>query len=247
MKQFKVQPQIPKHLTWAQSAKVDLPKIHTIYHITPTYYSSRKTSYLCQVLHLEEHPALFSLRRWRIPPDTQWALGNCKELCWDKAVGFNCCVYSCPKSPRAVAVQCIRDACRDHAHCHRQQWMPSFNLIWMSACFLLTSLVVLKQHTIPCGILKDIRKKKKNRDLSGREGKAGLLTLAKCLLLEVLPLTMYIHSCCFFPVKKEKEPAKQIFSSKLQPKLWIMQEMEKVSPESLPAISERFLHSLGTL
>lgn len=63
------------------------------------------------------------------------------------------------------------------------------------------------------------KKKKKNRDLSGREGKAGLLTLAKCLLLEVLPLTMYIHSCCFFPVKKEKEPAKQIFSSKLQPKL----------------------------
>lgn len=91
--------------------------------------SSWKTNYLCQVLHLEEHPALLSLRRWRIPPDIQWHWEW--KLCWAKAVGFNCCVYSCPKSPRAVAVQCIRDAWSYHA-CHRQQEMPSFNLIWMT-------------------------------------------------------------------------------------------------------------------
>lgn len=57
---------------------------------------------------------------------------------------------------------------------------------------------------------KTSEKTKKYKDLSGREGKSGLLTLAKCLLLEVLSSTIYIHSCCFFLVKKEKtEPAKQ--------------------------------------
>lgn len=78
--------------------------------------------------------------------------------------------------------------------------------------------------------MKDIRKINffKNRDLSGREEKAALLTLAKYLLLEVLSLAIYIDICCFCPVKKEKrEPAKQIFSTKLKPKLCLMQEMEK--------------------